>query len=131
MLPLRNNDFLWKNRRLRGTTHMFKRIDTKYLYLFAVLVFGLALSSREIRDHFWPIPVSANSHNYAFQNVVIGGGGGFIPGIVFSTAQPDLIYARTDIGGAYRWNKKDVEDWLKELDTVGIRKKRKYRRSTG
>jgi hypothetical protein len=32
------------------------------------------------------------------------GGGGFVSGIVFSPAQSGLAYARTDVGGLYRWN---------------------------
>jgi hypothetical protein len=31
------------------------------------------------------------------------GGGGFVSGIVFSQAQSGLVYARTDVGGLYRW----------------------------
>ncbi|MFC3557377.1 hypothetical protein ACFOKI_08205 [Sphingomonas qilianensis] len=40
---------------------------------------------------------------YQWQNVVVGGGG-FAPGIVFSTAERGLAYLRTDMGGAYRWD---------------------------
>lgn len=37
------------------------------------------------------------------------GGGGFVSG-VFATSQEGLYYARTDVGGAYRYNK-DTQLW--------------------
>jgi xyloglucan-specific exo-beta-1,4-glucanase len=40
---------------------------------------------------------------YRWSNVTIKGGG-FVTGIVFGTAAPDSIYARTDVGGAYRYD---------------------------
>jgi hypothetical protein len=56
---------------------------------------------------------------YHFQNFNIGGGGGFIPGIVFSTTEPGLVYARTDIGGAYRFNPQSGT-WTPLLDWIGF-----------
>ena len=54
-------------------------------------------------------------------------GGGFVDGIVFNSRRKDLIYARTDIGGTYRWNPKTkrwipLMDWVsqKEGNLVGI-----------
>ncbi len=40
---------------------------------------------------------------YEWHNAKVGGGG-FAPNIVFSRAEPDLAYLRTDMGGAYRWD---------------------------
>lgn len=61
---------------------------------------------------------AASSEEYTWNNVVTGGGGGFIPGIIFNTKEKDLIYARTDIGGAYRWNKTN-SSWTPLTDSVG------------
>ena len=67
-----------------------------------------------------PMRVSADlTELYYFRNVVIGGGGGFIPGIVFSSQEPNLIYARTDIGGAYRWSQERGR-WIPLLDWIGF-----------
>ena len=60
---------------------------------------------------------AASSESYNWRNVEIGGGG-FVPGIIFSRAQKDLMYARTDIGGAYRWNPA-TSRWIPLLDWVG------------
>jgi photosystem II stability/assembly factor-like uncharacterized protein len=53
---------------------------------------------------------SANAAGYCFRSVAIGGGG-FVSGIVTSALQRGLIYARTDVGGAYRWDE-STESWL-------------------
>lgn len=44
----------------------------------------------------------------AGENVKIGGGGGFTPGIVFNPTEKGVAYARTDIGGLYRLNADDT-----------------------
>ncbi|WP_428819179.1 PKD domain-containing protein [Microbulbifer sp. MCCC 1A16149] len=59
----------------------------------------------------------APQEEYSWKNVRIDGGG-FIPGIIFNRTEPNLIYTRTDIGGAYRWNEANQE-WVPLLDWVG------------
>jgi xyloglucan-specific exo-beta-1,4-glucanase len=54
---------------------------------------------------------------YRWKSVIILGGG-FVTGIIFSPAEKDLIYARTDIGGAYRWEPKD-STWRPITDMFG------------
>lgn len=53
---------------------------------------------------------------FEWQNVRIGGGGGFIPGIEFHPKAKGVAYARTDIGGLYRLNADD--SWTPVTDAT-------------
>jgi len=57
---------------------------------------------------------------YAWKNVVIKGGG-FVSGIIMSPVLPGLVFARTDVGGAYRSNPADpaARRWMAITDWVG------------
>jgi len=54
---------------------------------------------------------------YVWRNAVVNGGG-YVPGIVFNETEARLIYARTDIGGLYRWQE-GAQTWKPLLDWVG------------
>ena len=55
------------------------------------------------------------SDQYQWKNVIIGGGG-YVSGIVTCPTRQNLIFAKTDVGGAYRWVEethswKALTDW--------------------
>nr|QIK02130.1 glycoside hydrolase family 74 [fungal sp.] len=51
-----------------------------------------------------------------WKNARFGGGGGFVPSIVFHPTEPGVAYARTDIGGIYRLN--DDDSWTPITDSL-------------
>jgi len=65
-----------------------------------------------------------NSVPYAWRNVTIRGGG-FVTGLLFHPREKNLLYARTDVGGAYRSDDAGghwipITDWIGGIDFTGI-----------
>jgi xyloglucan-specific exo-beta-1,4-glucanase len=56
----------------------------------------------------------APAQPYDWRNVTVGAGG-FAPNVIFSRAEPDLAYLRTDMGGAYRWDAREGR-WIPMQD---------------
>jgi hypothetical protein len=77
-----------------------------------VLTLGLGLAERSY------------GQTYNWQNVVIMGGG-FVPGLVYSPVQQGLLYARTDVGGFYRWNN-STSQWVPLTDMYGPSQSNNY-----
>ena len=80
------------------------KIPNKFLCVLALVTqLPLAASAQPAQSYVW--------------RAVAMGGGGFVDGIVVHPTEKNLMYARTDVGGAYRWDDKKQEwipltDWL-------------------
>ncbi|MES1158394.1 MAG: xyloglucanase [Terricaulis silvestris] len=61
-------------------------------------------------------PTAAWAETYVWRDVHVGGGG-FVPNVVFSRVERELAYARTDIGGVYRWDAA-AQRWIALQDTM-------------
>ncbi len=70
----------------------------------------------------WPICAGASgrvaAEPYRWRNVVIVGGG-FVTGLITHPARRGLIYARTDVGGAYRRDS-HASEWVPITDMIGM-----------
>lgn len=81
------------------------RRPRRLLVACATLVFGLNGSV-------------ASAQSYSWKNVQIRGGG-YISGLSFHPTAANLLYARTDVGGIYRWNESN-STWIPLNDTYSI-----------
>jgi photosystem II stability/assembly factor-like uncharacterized protein len=62
-------------------------------------------------------PQTAGSGSYKWKNAQVVGGG-YVTGLVFNQKEKGLLYARTDMGGAYRWDTA-AERWIPLTDWLG------------
>ncbi|MFD8332261.1 xyloglucanase [Streptomyces solisilvae] len=86
------------------------------LALVGGLLTAAAASPAAARPESAPGRASARADAYTWKNVRVDGGG-FVPGIVFNRKERNLAYARTDIGGAYRWDQSGKR-WVPLLDSL-------------
>ncbi len=78
--------------------------------LLSALPVGVSLNSNAASN--------ATAESYTWQNAQIGGGG-YVVNVIFNNTEQDLIYARTDMGGAYRYNP-TTEKWIPLTDMIGF-----------
>jgi hypothetical protein len=63
------------------------------------------------------IAAHAASHPYRWQ-IIPFGGGGYVPGYLYHPTAKNLLYARTDVGGIYRFDF-SKQRWSQLLDNLG------------
>ncbi|MFG2366317.1 cellulose binding domain-containing protein [Streptomyces mirabilis] len=89
---------------------------TRILTAVLALAAGLLAGSPSALASSTPTTTLA-ADTYTWKNARIDGGG-FVPGIVFNRSEKNLAYARTDIGGAYRWQE-STKTWTPLTDSIG------------
>jgi hypothetical protein len=72
-------------------THPLKRV------VFLIVIILLWLTNAEAQKQ----------QKYDWKTVPVNGGG-FVPGMIFNPTEKNLLYVRTDVGGAYIWNEQDT-----------------------
>ena len=89
--------------------------------LIACLLSGLAkTAAAQVKPNNIPKTSAAEaSRPYVWRNVPVIAGG-FVDGLIFSPVREGLAFARTDIGGAYRWDKA-AKHWVPLNDWAGGR----------
>ncbi len=85
--------------------------SVRRLLLFAAGLFLPAFGVQPV------LAAPVRTEEYRWKNVVMQGGG-FVSGLVFHPTQRDLLYARTDVGGAYRWDAARSQ-WIPLNDDIG------------
>src|ERR1044071_2363059 len=83
---------------------------------FRSLTCGTLLLAAALLAATQPPAVFAQTPQYTWRNVQIYGGG-FIVGIVFNQTEANLVYVRTDIGGAHRLDPA-TNRWVPLLDSI-------------
>ncbi len=76
----------------------------------------LAINKLLLLLPFLVVANQVSGQSYDFRNVTIGGGG-YVTGLVFHPQEQDLLYVRTDVGGAYRWNA-SANEWTQLMLSV-------------
>jgi xyloglucan-specific exo-beta-1,4-glucanase len=81
----------------------------KPTHIAALLAAGLLCSAQAVAE------------NYRWGSVAIGGGG-YVTGVIPSKSERGIVYARTDVGGAYRYDQAGgrwvaLLDWVSEAET--------------
>jgi xyloglucan-specific exo-beta-1,4-glucanase len=99
--------------KFRPSNGLMKSISANLTLILATLAACHGIASQDV-------PIA----DYRWKNVKVGAGG-FAPNIIFSRAEKNLAYLRTDMGGVYRWDQArqrwlPLQDGMAESNYFGI-----------
>lgn len=94
------------------------------LVIACICLLSVGSASQDVQQSASGGDHAVSSTQYNWHPVRIGGGG-YVTGIVGHPAESGLIYIRTDVGGAYRWDAANSQ-WLPILDGFGSDKQTYY-----
>ena len=119
----------WQEVKIPVASLMNNNLDIKKIYRLSVyntttLNGYYAVYLQNIRFAKSAYPVNDISDSVTWTNVPIGGGG-MICGIAFHPTEKNLVYARTDVGGAYRFDN-DLNKWIPLLDSFDVNSRNYY-----
>lgn len=83
----------------------------RFLKIFTSVVFGFGVSAFAAESYDWG--------NVRFD------GGGFVSAVIFHPTEKNVLYARTDVGGIYRYNF-DASRWIPLMDWISENDKGLY-----
>ncbi|MCM3746596.1 fibronectin type III domain-containing protein [Paenibacillus pasadenensis] len=92
---------------MRDQGGSLRRKPSRYFMFFFLVIMYACMA---------PSAHGAQQEGYNWQNVSIGGGG-FVTGMAIHPTEPDLVYIRTDVGGAYRWDETNKK-WIQLLNAL-------------
>ncbi|MGC1378225.1 MAG: DNRLRE domain-containing protein [Anaerolineales bacterium] len=96
---------------------MKKIFGRLFFIILVVCAFSSLVGASLVGATAFAAPARAGTQPYTFKPVYTGAGGGFIVDVIFHPLQQNLIYAKTDMGGVYRWNQ-GAGKWVQLMDWV-------------
>lgn len=89
-----------------------------------ILIICLCIIVTSVHMNFVHADAEMKSEEYDWSRAYLGGGG-YITGILIHPKEPGLMYARSDVGGLFRWIPEEGR-WKQLMDSMGSKERNQY-----